>query len=44
MIPFVLQHIDHVVLRVADVTRSLAFYVEALGCRIDKVQPDIELT
>jgi glyoxylase I family protein len=44
MIPFAIEHIDHVVLRVADVEKSLAFYVGALGCRIDKVQPDIELT
>lgn len=44
MTPFKLQHIDHVVLRVADVARSLAFYVDALGCTVDKVQPDIELT
>jgi glyoxylase I family protein len=44
MIPFVIEHIDHVVLRVADVEKSLTFYVGALGCRIDKVQPDIELT
>ena len=44
MIPFKLEHIDHVVLRVADVGKSLAFYVDALGCTVDKVQPDIELT
>ncbi len=44
MIPFKLEHIDHVVLRVADVAKSLAFYVDALGCTLDKVQPDIELT
>lgn len=44
MIPFKLEHIDHVVLRAADVTRSLSFYCNVLGCTVDKIQPDIELT
>lgn len=33
---FKVQHIDHVVLRVKDMERSLAFYIEVLGCSIKK--------
>ena len=43
MTPFTLLGIDHVVLRIADLDRSLAFYVEALGCAIEKRQEDIGL-
>jgi len=43
MIPFALLGIDHVVLRIADLERSLAFYVGVLGCTIDKRQEDIGL-
>ena len=28
--------IDHIVLRVADLDRMLAFYCEALGCVVDR--------
>jgi catechol 2,3-dioxygenase-like lactoylglutathione lyase family enzyme len=42
--PFTIERIDHVVLRVADLDRTLAFYVEALGCRVEKVQAEIGLT
>ena len=34
MRPFELQRIDHVVLRVSDPGRSLAFYRDVLGCSI----------
>lgn len=44
MAPFKMLGIDHVVLRVADLTRSLAFYVDGLGCTVEKVQDDIGLT
>lgn len=44
MAPFKMLGIDHVVLRVADLTRSLAFYVDGLGCMVEKVQDDIGLT
>lgn len=44
MPPFKLVAIDHIVLRIADITRSLAFYVEGLGCTIEKVQDDLGLT
>jgi glyoxylase I family protein len=43
MIPFAMKQIDHVVLRVRDLDRSLAFYVGALGCRIEKSQQALGL-
>ena len=42
--PFRLRHIDHVVLRVRDVDRMVAFYCDALGCTVEKVQEDLGLT
>ena len=44
LIPFRINAIDHIVLRVADLQRSLAFYVDGLGCTVEKVQDDIGLT
>jgi glyoxylase I family protein len=41
MIP--IQDIDHVVLRVVDLDRMLAFYCSALGCPVEKRQDDIGL-
>jgi len=43
MIPFTLKQIDHVVLRIADLNRSLHFYRDVLGCTLDKVQDTIGL-
>jgi glyoxylase I family protein len=43
MIPFALRQIDHVVLRVRDLDRSLAFYVDALGGTIERRQDEIGL-
>lgn len=43
MIPFTLRKLDHVVLRIADLEKSLAFYVGVLGCVIDKRQENIGL-
>jgi catechol 2,3-dioxygenase-like lactoylglutathione lyase family enzyme len=43
MTPFSLLGLDHVVLRIADLDKSIAFYVGALGCTIDKRQEDIGL-
>jgi glyoxylase I family protein len=43
MTPFSLLGIDHVVLRIADLDRSLAFYVGVLGCTVDKRQVEIGL-
>jgi catechol 2,3-dioxygenase-like lactoylglutathione lyase family enzyme len=38
MIPFTLRKLDHVVLRVRDIGKSLAFYQGVLGCTVEKVQ------
>jgi len=38
-----LREIDHVVLRVVDLDRSLHFYRDVLGCPLEKVQEDIGL-
>ena len=43
MVPFRLRKIDHVVLRIADLDRSLAFYLDVLGCTVDKRQDAIGL-
>jgi glyoxylase I family protein len=43
MTPFVLKQIDHVVLRIRDLDRSLAFYVDVLGCKVEKRQDAIGL-
>jgi len=41
--PFALRGIDHVVLRVASLDRSLAFYVDLLGCTVERHQQAIGL-
>ena len=41
--PFSLRGIDHVVLRVRDLDRALAFYCGVLGCTIDNRQDRIGL-
>ncbi|MGE0767879.1 MAG: VOC family protein [Hyphomicrobiaceae bacterium] len=41
--PFRPLGLDHVVLRVADVTRATAFYCEILGANVEKVQEAIGL-
>jgi glyoxylase I family protein len=41
--PFQPAGIDHVVLRVADAPRALAFYESVLGCRLERHQADIGL-
>jgi glyoxylase I family protein len=43
-IPFTIRGLDHVVLRVRDVARVERFYREALGCSLEKLQPEIGLT
>lgn len=42
-IPFTIRDIDHVVLRIRDLERSLAFYCAVLGCSIEKRQEKIGL-
>jgi catechol 2,3-dioxygenase-like lactoylglutathione lyase family enzyme len=42
--PFAVQGIDHIVLRVRQLQRSLAFYCGVLGCTIERQQPELGLT
>ena len=40
---FRILHLDHLVLRVGDVTRMIAFYRDVLGCTLEKVQAHLGL-
>ena len=40
---FTIRHIDHLVLRVVDIDRMLAFYIDALGCTMERIQDTIGL-
>jgi glyoxylase I family protein len=42
--PFVIKGIDHIVLRVRELPRALAFYRDVLGCRVEREQPELGLT
>ena len=42
--PFAVQGIDHIVLRVQELQRSLAFYRDLLGCPIEREQAELGLT
>lgn len=42
-IPFQLQHIDHIVLRVRDGAAMVAFYCDVLGCTVERRQDAIGL-
>ena len=44
MIPFQLQRLDHLVLRVRDVEAMVAFYCDVLGCTVERRQDAIGLT
>jgi len=41
--PIAIRGLDHVVLRVVDADRMLRFYVDVLGCPLEKRQDDIGL-
>jgi catechol 2,3-dioxygenase-like lactoylglutathione lyase family enzyme len=41
--PFRLKQLDHIVLRVSDVQRMLRFYIDVLGCTMEKTQEGIGL-
>lgn len=43
MPPFAVQHIDHLVLRVQDLERSITFYRQALGCEVVRRRDDLGL-
>ncbi|WP_373084969.1 VOC family protein [Sneathiella sp.] len=40
---FKIKHIDHLVLRVVDVETMMRFYIDTLGCTLEKTQPEIGL-
>jgi catechol 2,3-dioxygenase-like lactoylglutathione lyase family enzyme len=40
---FKIQDIDHIVLRVSDLERMIAFYCDALGCNVEWRRPDLGL-
>lgn len=40
---FTILRIDHIVLRAADTTAMIAFYVEVLGCSLEQVQEPLGL-
>ncbi|HVP83366.1 MAG TPA: VOC family protein [Rhizomicrobium sp.] len=42
-VPFRLRKLDHVVLRVADLNASLRFYLDVIGCTMEKEQAQIGL-
>ncbi|AGC46126.1 putative dioxygenase [Myxococcus stipitatus DSM 14675] len=42
--PFQPVTVDHLVLRVADLERMVAFYRDALGCTVDKEVPRLGMT
>jgi len=41
--PFSVLRIDHIVLRVKDMERAVAFYVDVLGCNVEKRRDDLGL-
>lgn len=41
--PFSVSRIDHVVLRVKDMERAVAFYCNVLGCSVEKRRDDLGL-
>lgn len=43
MAPLPIQGIDHVVIRVSDMARMKAFYVDVLGCTVEREQQAIGL-
>ena len=42
--PFIIRGIDHIVLRVRELPRALAFYCDLLGCTVERRQPELGLT
>jgi len=38
---FQIQHIDHIVLRVQDLPRAVAFYRDVLGCTVARERPSL---
>src|SRR5215472_3661263 len=42
-IMFKIRHIDHVVLRAGNIETMMAFYIDVLGCSLEKIQEQIGL-
>lgn len=42
-VPFHLRALDHLVLRVADLERSIGFYCDVIGCTVDRRRPEYDL-
>lgn len=42
--PISLQGFDHIVLRIRDKAQMIAFYVDVLGCSLDRDRPELGLT
>jgi glyoxylase I family protein len=40
---FHISHLDHVVLRVTDLEATMRFYIDVLGCSVEKIQQDLGL-
>jgi catechol 2,3-dioxygenase-like lactoylglutathione lyase family enzyme len=40
---FAIKHIDHVVLRVTNLQAMMDFYIDVLGCSLEKIQEEIGL-
>jgi glyoxylase I family protein len=38
-----IRQIDHLVLRVADIRRMMDFYIDVIGCSLEKIQADVGL-
>ena len=38
-----IKHLDHLVLRVTDLQATMKFYIEVLGCPVEKIQEDLGL-
>ena len=40
---FQIKHLDHLVLRVTDLSAMMRFYQDVLGCSVEKIQADLGL-
>jgi catechol 2,3-dioxygenase-like lactoylglutathione lyase family enzyme len=40
---FQIKHLDHIVLRVTDLKATMGFYIDVLGCSVEKIQADLGL-
>ena len=40
---FQIKHLDHIVLRVTDLKATMGFYIDVLGCSVEKIQEGLGL-